>query len=276
MRQTVTIDTFNFTRAMTELSARVHLPLKDIIKAEVGAVLGACISRTKVIDSNRALARSALQTLHFARKVAYGQPKGKVADGEGWITTGFGQALANGRGDTGFGKHSVWLRTGTPGSGGFQAAYRGGFSKGWHVRNRDWRKLELMVNIYRMELRAAEQNALKSVHLPRQSWVQIADSVGIPLKASPAIAKARAAIASNGVSYQNGQAKEFHDNQKYVVEILNGYPFGLKKKMDRTLASAIAGRAKFFQTNLSKGVFNEVASTLKKYPGIAAIKSQTI
>ena len=104
--------------------------------------------------------------------------------------------------------------------------------------------------------------------------MQIADDLGIILEDVPgggasasAIAKARAALASNGRSYINGVGTPAYvENKSFVATMKNSLPYNVKAGLDRVLVSTLAGRAKFFQQNVARGVFASQAETVKKYP----------
>src|SRR5690606_7898240 len=120
---------------------------------------------------------------------------------------------------------------------------------------------------YGAALKVMLPRALQSVGLSRQSVVQIADALGIDLTAvkgqgiSPAgIAKARAAIASNGRSYRNGTGVQAGDPIRYHVTLINRLPYGRRTGMDRTLAFVVAGRAKHIEIAYRKGAFGSMAT----------------
>lgn len=132
---------------------------------------------------------------------------------------------------------------------------------------------------YILALRKAFPLVENSAGLARQSWVQIADSLGISLEnvpgrgASPeAIAKARRAAASNGQPYLNGKAQEqYTQGQRYLARLINSLPYSTKINFDGLMTSILAGEANRFAKMHEKGVFDSQKKFTRAYPWVKLV-----
>lgn len=237
---------------------------KAILRAEAGVILKTWAGRTKVANAYTAEL--------FARAKA-----AKRAFGANHINKNpFGITVNTGRRD-GF-PGTVWFRTArkkfmTPGviseNGSIKQSHL-------HFKDDDWARIEAGMVTYANELKKALPAAVKSSGLARQSVIQIADDLGIDLGAvkgggnlsATGIAKARAAIASNGHQYKNGSGSEGGDAVRCHVELINRLPYNQKAGMDSVLLSIIAGRAKYIERSYQKGAFDSMSRTVKAFPNI--------
>jgi len=122
----------------------------------------------------------------------------------------------------------------------------------------------------------AQETGRRSVGLARQSVVQIADALGIDLLtvkgggtlSDAGIAKARAALASNGQSYRNGIGLQGGNKVYDHVDLINTLPYGRKIGMDRTLLSVLNGQNKYFEKSYAKGAFDSQRKACAGYPNL--------
>jgi hypothetical protein len=256
--------------AYTRAFRRLHeLPGFDPVaglKAEAGSILKAWAGRTKVADQASTMKRARL-----AATKALGLARFESQAHAVTITAGI-------RGDAG----AIWLRTRRkiPQHVGHVDVMGSGVRfRHRHVHSDDWAAIVASVNAYRTSYPKALKSALRSVGLSRQSVIQIADDLGIDLNAvkgqgigAAGIAKARAAIASNGRVYKNGTGTSGGDKVKSYVELINRLPHGIKIGMDRTLAGVLSGRAKFIETAYQKGAFDSVRSAAKAFPNLLKLE----
>lgn len=269
MQAVLSVDSRGFSRALEEMSRTTGLALRKIIIAEAGSILKACAGDTKVATEKTVTQKAINRTL------------GK---------TGLGLTKANDPGDisinTGargtFGR--VWVRSPAQrrGSGKpFRLAGTIGertlsFSpERYHWRRPAWTDITEAVADAAYQLAKVIPAAKKSIGLARQSWVQIADSLGIRLESVPggrisasAIAKARAAIASTGRPYTNGLGRRHDEAQSFFVTLVNRLPYGTRIGLDRILAKNINGRVRYFHENMRRGVFDHLSTIARKYPGL--------
>lgn len=178
----------------------------------------------------------------------------------------------------------VWARSHGPRSKGkFRMAFgpgsgMTGAAVPYHWTTADWRKIRAKVQDFKSVYARILADAKRSAGLARQSWVQIADKIGVHLETVPGgghlsasqIDQARAATSSRGRHYQNGTGMREKDDQKFFVTLVNGLPFGRKLKFDTLLTTVIEGRAKYFATSVRLGVFQSMDTIAKRYPGFFA------
>lgn len=100
----------------------------------------------------------------------------------------------------------------------------------------------------------------------KASWLQIAADLGIGLDAPAYVKSAR---PQNGKTYKNGLARKVLESAACYIEIANDHPI-LVNKLDgaKTLQIAIDSRRKAFAIELEKGVFDDIATRAKRYPGL--------
>lgn len=233
---------------------------QTVTLAECGVILKTCVGRTKFAKPD-AIERST--RLSVLRKLDLTQTAGPES-----VTINAGIRGPHGR---------VWFRTRNDkfqlGGQTSDDAQRFTPSK-FHFKFENYIDIREAANDYGLAIRRALPLAQKSAGLARQSWVQISDDLGLILEDVPggsvsaaAIAKARTALASNGRSYVNGIGTQaYEENKSFVATMKNSLPYNVKAGLDRVLLSTLAGRAKFFEQNVARGVFNSQAETVKKYP----------
>jgi hypothetical protein len=102
--------------------------------------------------------------------------------------------------------------------------------------------------------------------LAKQSWVLIANKLGIPIRAPQYVLRA---VATTGRTYyEDVSTTEHYDDRKIEISIENNQPTINAIGGSGILEMAIAGRVKFYFQNLSHGVFMSLDKIAKKYPGI--------
>lgn len=262
-----------FSSALRTVVAASGRAAKQVLRGEAGAILKTWAGRTKVASLSKAetRARVAANSVAGTRRAGYvthgvtinsgirGGAPGKV-----WLAKSFGSKIDSFRLAGTISREGITFR---PGAG---AAHR------YHFRADEWAEIMDRVGVWTAFMRKHLPAARKAIGLARQSVVQIADSLGLRLENLPGggisqagIAKARAAIASNGRTYTNGMGRQVGMEQgatRFFIELINNYPRGVAMGMDRTLAGVIMGRNRYFQKNLEKGVFLSQARTAKAYP----------
>lgn len=267
---TVTVDAsaavLEYQRAFRKLAELSGFSQRDTLRAEAGVIIKTWAGQTKVAtkDSAELFAR------YRAGKRAFGINRaGRNMFG---ITVNTGR----GRGAPGM----VWFRTArnrwqTPAN-----IYSGGYisQNHLHFKDDDWARIEAGMVTYAAELTKILPAAERARGLARQSVVIIADALGIDLGSvkgggglsAAGIAKARAAIASNGTRYVNGGGKDDGNEIKYYVEFFNNYPMNVKIGMDSALGRILANRARFIEMAYQKGAFDSIKKTAASFPNLYA------
>jgi hypothetical protein len=112
--------------------------------------------------------------------------------------------------------------------------------------------------------------ALRARGLARNSWLQIAQKLGITLTNVTGGQQVAAARPSSGASYQpaNGSARYEGPKQLYY-DLVNSYPFSrFKINGAAILSRAIQGELGYFRNNFHHAVFSDLQTIAKKYKGI--------
>lgn len=103
--------------------------------------------------------------------------------------------------------------------------------------------------------------------LSKQTWLHLARAVGVTISAPGYVSKANVNGHTNA---GNVRARKGSPGVKFFIEVTNAGPSvdtpGAKGRS--ALESAIKGRVKFFETNLKKGVFDEISKVARAYPGL--------
>ena len=264
MVPTVKFDTLAMDRMLAQLVAYSPVSVRDTLRAEAGSILKTCAGRTKVAKPARAEID--------ARRMALRKGDAKTDNAERVsVTIGMRDAGAYGK---------VWRLTGrNPGSRDVfkvQQTHGPNFAPlNRHYGEESWREIQRVVARFVGALKMARPAIKGAAGLARQSWIQIADDIGIRLEDVPGgtisaagLAKARRAIATNGRSYKSGEARELGEARRFTIRLTNNLPYGRKISLDRVLVGAIQGRVKFFERNVALGVFKSLEKTLKAYPGV--------
>lgn len=258
MSVTFDLDSSGFRRAIGGLAQFTGASIRPIIRAEAGSILKACVGDTKVASVPDTERRGRLRLIKDA---GYTQApnKGDITVNAGWRPAPYGR---------------VWIKVGSGQK--FALAREANFRRSRERFGPSWTsRIAQAAETITSGMTAALRKARGSIGLARQSWVQIADDAGIRLESVPggrtsaaALAKARDAIASTGVRHANGAAREYVENKTFVLELINGLPYGRKIQLDRILVKNINGRARFFEQNLARGVFDSLAKIARAYPGL--------
>ena len=111
--------------------------------------------------------------------------------------------------------------------------------------------------------------AIKARGLSKGSWYRLAKTFGVPINV-PAYAKN--AIAHTGRTYDDVSSSRRGSGGAFSLHVINAQPTvqtpGAKGR--GALQSAISGRVKYFERNVSKKVFESAAAIAKRYPGMKA------
>lgn len=265
----------DFSESLRTVAKLKGFSERTVTIGEVGTILRACVGKTKIADPQKADIRSrqkALKSLHLTTGSASGN----------YVSVNSGL-----RGPAGF----VWFKTDGPHprskvKGGakitgrrFQLAGRippngGAFDPGkFHFKPADWFAIQAAAFDASAAIQKAVPLGRASAGLAAQSWVQMGDDLGIALEDFPGgassskLAKARAAIASNGRVYTNGIGTEqYEENKSYFATLINQLPYWPKIQLDTVMLTVLAGRAKYFQQNVARAVFASHAETVRAYP----------
>lgn len=265
-------------RRLARMSGFDH---RTVLRAEAGSILKAWAGRTKVSTVEKADRRS---RLHTVRSLGYTQAKerGDVTVNAGFRPAPFGRIWLKVRNNGG--RNAFIMAKGAnftepTGSGIFTLERRRGYQR-LGTQTPVWAgNIDDAIRNVQGKLKTAVAKGRRAMNLSRQSVVQIADSLGIDLARVPGgglsaagLAKARAAMATTGVSHRNGMSAQGGNEIGAYVDLINRLPYGVKIGMDRVLAGVVAGRAKFIERAYAKGAFDSVKRTAAAFPGLFILK----
>ena len=254
--------------ALRQLSSLTGFDQRTVLRAEAGSVLKMWAGQTKV-STQAAVDRRARLKVTRAWGVSGSGGKGtRKADHPITVNAGI-------RGPAG--RMFILKKDGH----GFRRTHESGFRPlHQHYKAEQWRDLNEVANGVQSDWQKKVPLARRSVGLARQSVVQIADSLGIDLAAvqgrglsAAGLAKARAALASDGKRYTNGWSAQGGTDTKPHIDLINGLPFANSPKlqMARTLLGVIAGRARYFQKSFDKGAFDSFDRVARAYPNVIRV-----
>lgn len=256
----------NMNAVIGELTRLTGFSREQIVIEEAGVILKTCAARSPVAKPAKTDLRSRLTAVRDLDLTRHGD-----------LTVNVGIRGPEGR---------VWARSKGPRGGAKNAGFRMlrgpghlvGPAMPYHWRREDWTEYQHKLADYKNTARKLTALGRQSAGLARQSWVQIADRLGIPLETVPGggslspnqIAQARRATSSRGKFFLNGTAQKEKSVERFFVTLINNLPFGTKIRFDALLETVMMGRVKYFATNLSKGVFKSMETVAQRYKGFAA------
>jgi hypothetical protein len=243
----------NFARVLGELGKLPGFDRAKIIKAEAGSILKKCMAETKVASLAKIERGARLRTA-----------KGLVLTGGGDVTINTGIKAPFGR---------VFARK--LGGAGYRRTHDAGFEPlNYHYPDSTWAKISAAITDYQTALIRVLAQSKLSAGLARQSWLLIAESLGINLQAVPgggisnsAIAQAAAARSRGGSLLPNGIGTETAEGGNYYVTLTNSLPYGQKLGFAGILQRAIAGRVSYIENAVARGALNSMSNVIKSFPG---------
>lgn len=263
----------SYGSALRRLSQLTGFDQRAVLLGEAGIILKTWAGRTKVATQAKTDQRSWRHILNKAGLDVTGSGGTKVGD----ITVNAGIRGPFGR---------VWVRTrsGKSGQYGGPGRFRlaGVISEhgqsfrpmNYHWKNATWTDIQELVEDVAIQARKKIPAGRRAAGLARQSVIQIADALNIDLErvkgggtlSAQGIAKARAALATNGQRYDNGKGFVSGNEVKSAVTLINNLPYGTNAGMDRTLLYILNGRQKYFEASYANGAFQTVKGIAKAYP----------
>lgn len=253
----ITIDMGEATKAFNAgvnyLSKLTGLDRRKVILSEAGSILKACAVETKVAKVSDVEKAVRLRVLRHG-----GYTRG------GSVTINAGVKADYGR---------VFLRK-KDGSG-YRRTHDANFQPlNYHYRDEDWDKIEAAIAESKGRIAIGLPKGRQSAALARQSWVLIADSLGISLEQTPggrisaaSIAKARDAKARNNAQTNNGLGVIESNPQRFLVTLINRLPYGQRIGFERLLAAKVSGRAQLMQAAVQHGFDGSAKNLAKSFPG---------
>jgi hypothetical protein len=227
----MTIDTSRFNASMRALANVSGVPLVNVLEAEA----------TKVLEKAASLTPSA-QVAKIRAAHAMGRTKYEGAPPQAYAPrTPAGQ------------RHRATISVSPNGMI-------------WH-NVRDHRLPNQLWNSIRRKKREELKKALGARGLAAQAWLKLAAAAGLIIKVPSYV---RRAIARTGRTYPNETYRQTTGTEKSGIYFATTQPTLSKIGGDRFLRRALAGRIKYFETSLKKGVFTQLRTIAARYPGLRA------
>jgi hypothetical protein len=253
-----------YGHVLRRLSGLTGFDQRGVLLGEAGIMLKTCAGRTKVVTNAQADRRTWLHILGKQGLDVTGSHPTKAGD----ITVNAGVRGPFGR---------VWVKTkkGKFKLAGQISAHGQSFRPmNYHWRNPTWTDIQDITEDIAIQSRRKMQRGRRAAGLARQSWVQVADGLGIDILkvqgggtlSAAGIQKARAALATTGRAHRNGTGSVLGDGVRTQVTLINRLPYGIPIGFDRLLLGVMAGRAKYFHASYAKGAFDTMTKTARAYP----------
>lgn len=243
----------NFALAVTSMGRLTGFKPEQIVRAEVGTILKTCAARTEVASQEAATKGGRLRALRGLGLTGLRSGNAGNVTVNAGIKGAFGRVFARRHPCAGF------VRT---------------HDNNFQPLGRTTAALDAIVAAARVATVAGAKAAKASAGLARQSWVLIADSLGIRLESVPggnissgAISKARGAVARGNKQVLNGTSKQDETPGKFSITLINRLPYGTRIGLDRMLAVTVAGRVSFMQNALARGFRGSLQETAKLFKG---------
>ena len=135
--------------------------------------------------------------------------------------------------------------------------------KKYKLSNRYPRALHLAIAAKR---KASLMRKLAARGLSRNAWLTLARAIGFDISAPGFVAAARRPDGKG--NEENVSASRNHKEAAYGLEIANNSPINRWSDARPAFFGAVVGRRKFYDQNLKRGVFSDLAKVAAKYPGL--------
>lgn len=256
----MTVDTTGFKAMAAELSRMSGAPVKQVILSETARVLERCIQLTP-----RRAPERIRTTVEYRNRNLWTN-----GDPGNWRRRGDPVISITKKGTIFFVDHSNYV----PGRGRKRPSGKRIGGKTFHDMNgffrwsnERWGRYQLLLDDMRNKVIDVKK-AVAASGLAKASWLQIAYHLGLGGQVS-APAYVRTARPSNGRVYVNGTARKFESPTEFYVEIANNHPTVVGWFNGASiLQRAINGRLGYFDTNLAKGVFEDLRMRATRYKGV--------
>lgn len=235
------IETKHAESYLLDLSRQLGLPIETVVRAESKSILMQTMGRTP--------ARSVKTVKHKVRRVFNNYSK--TGRGKGSSIPKISE-----------GKNRVWYIV--EGKVGSSALIMNG-DKRWP--DKVWSEYQSLLVRRAKEIKVRTQEMLRRRGLAKQSWLLLAGLIGARLKAAGFVVNAR---VNGRVVTEAASVLIDKRPDKFSIRFTNQSKATRFWKGEKALISALQGRAKFFATNLKRGVFKTAETIAKKYPGIYA------
>lgn len=252
---TVVLDTHGFTAYLEELMRLSGKSWEDVLLNQAAALLKICLRRTPAATAAGIVKRVSSHNNHIEFEDGSVISFWKKADATMFLDT------SNFRPPGPKAKKQTRAPLLVNGKSWHQVDSGG---RRWSdARWARYKGYEAAAKTKRLDLKAAKG----ARGLSKQSWLQIAAELGLGDLGAPGYVKN--AVPSNGKTYRNGTARKVMEAAAFYIDLMNDHPLVVKKLNGaQMLQGAIDTRLKAFDHEMSKGVFDDIETRAKRYPGL--------
>lgn len=235
-------------------------PMEEVTTSEAISILQTCLDRTeltpasKIKESVKTKFNQYSQSGRFGTRSEGSFPKVSICSRNG----------------------NIWLGVPRPSSGAFSRT-RGRAGGGvWHLVNKhyerddDWGLFQQMMRDlikHRVEL---TKEWLARRGMPRASWNWIAEDLGATLRAAAVVLNA---TVRGRALKEVGKASRKKDSNGFSITMTNSSIASMRKDAAGILERTLAGRVKYFEKNLEKGVFDSMKNVERAYPNLVKVRA---
>lgn len=113
--------------------------------------------------------------------------------------------------------------------------------------------------------KASLMRKLAARGLSKRQWLALAEQVGFTISAPGYV---QAAETPKHTPSENVDTKRKYSETGYGLAVTNKFPLNRWTGARAAFFSAVVGRRKYYEQNLARGVFGDLAKVAKKYPGL--------
>lgn len=257
---TSSIDVSGMESVLRQISTMTRRPMREVTTAEALSILQTCLDRTEITPASKI--KDKLKT-KFNQYSATGK-FGTRSDGSFPKIT---SCSRNG---------NVWLGLPRPSSGAFSKTRgrRGGgvwyLASKNYLRDQDWNTFQELTRDQLKDLKKLTTEWIARRGLPKATWYFAGEALGAALKASAVVIKS---TLRGRAPKELGTAVKKETSEGFTITVRNSSIASMRKDAEGILQRAVAGRAKYFQKNLEKGVFDSMKNVERAYPNLVKVRA---
>lgn len=272
MKVAARVDYSGILAMARELAKYSPLPYAQIARMETASIVKIAALRAKIASVaaiKRHVANYESDRIVTATGAMLHINNNKKFKGRTWLALAYNPGIdaALGRGATrGSG------RAGIRNVGALMVFDTGG-TRGWHLQDFAWQAYQLAIGELKGYAKARIKELVARRGLMRLSWLQIGDSLGVPLSSVSPNGNlqegiARAARGPRGRTYRNGTSYVTTTSTALTIRVRNVSPLAIKNRGQEQLDRAMAQRLKGFQIAMRKGMLTDLKARSARWRGV--------
>jgi len=257
---TASVDIRGMETVLSRIAVLTMRPMEEVTTAEALSILQTCLDRTELTPASKIKETVKTKFNQYSQSGRFGTrsegsfPKVSICSRNG----------------------NIWLGVQRPSRGAFSRT-RGRYGNGvWHLvnkhyeRDEDWNLFQDMMKerIERMKKLTKEWLARRG--MPRASWNFIAQELGATLRAAAVVLNA---TVRGRAMKEVGKASRKKSADGFSITMTNSSIASMKKDAAGILERTVAGRVKYFEKNLEKGVFDSMKNVERAYPNLVKVRA---